>query len=133
VGTTSVRTLESLYWIGIKAINDPELYNKGLTLSQWEPYSLQEDVTVRDSLGALLKIMQDNELQMLHASTAIIIVPGYQFKMMRGMITNFHQPRSTLLLLISAWAGETWKKVYSYAIKNEFRFLSYGDSSLLLK
>jgi len=133
VGTTSVRTLESLYWIGSKAINDPDLYKKGMSLGQWEPYSLQGDVTVSDSLEALLSIMNDNELQILNASTEIIIVPGYEFKMINGMVTNFHQPGSTLLLLISAWVGETWKKVYSYAIENEFRFLSYGDSSILLK
>jgi len=133
VGTTSVRTLESLYWLGIKAINDPELYKKGLSLGQWEPYSMKEDVTTGESLEALIKIMQNNNLQVLHASTGIIIVPGYNFKMLSGIITNFHQPRSTLLLLISAWAGENWKKIYGFAMENEFRFLSYGDSSLLLK
>ena len=133
VGTTSVRTLESLYWLGIKAINDPELHKKGLSLGQWEPYSMKADVTVGESLEALIKIMQNNNLQVLHASTGIIIVPGYNFKMLSGIITNFHQPRSTLLLLISAWAGENWKKIYGFAMENEFRFLSYGDSSLLLK
>jgi S-adenosylmethionine:tRNA ribosyltransferase-isomerase len=133
VGTTSVRTLESLYWLGIKAINDPDFYRKGISLGQWEPYSMKADITARESLEALIKIMQKNNLQVLHASTGIIIVPGYDFKMLSGIITNFHQPRSTLLLLISAWAGENWKKIYSFAMENEFRFLSYGDSSLLLK
>ena len=133
VGTTSVRTLESLYWLGIKAINDPDFYRKGISLGQWEPYSMKADITAGESLEALIKIMQKNNLQVLHASTGIIIVPGYDFKMLSGIITNFHQPRSTLLLLISAWAGENWKKIYRFAIENEFRFLSYGDSSLLLK
>jgi S-adenosylmethionine:tRNA ribosyltransferase-isomerase len=133
VGTTSVRTLESLYWLGLKAIKDPSLYSKGLMLGQWEPYVLKSDVSVKESLKALLRLMKDNRLQSLHASTAIIIVPGYEFRLVSGMVTNFHQPKSTLLLLISAFTGEYWKDIYSFALKNGFRFLSYGDSSLLLK
>jgi S-adenosylmethionine:tRNA ribosyltransferase-isomerase len=133
VGTTSVRTLESLYWLGIKAISDPSFYSKGLSLGQWEPYILKSDISVKESLEALLRLMKNNGLESLHASTAIIIVPGYDFRLVSGMITNFHQPKSTLLLLISAFTGEYWKAVYSYALENGFRFLSYGDSSLLLK
>jgi S-adenosylmethionine:tRNA ribosyltransferase-isomerase len=133
VGTTSVRTLESLYWLGIKAISDPSFLTRGISLAQWEPYVLKSDLSVRESLEALLRLMKDNNLQILHASTSIIIVPGYDFRLTSGMVTNFHQPRSTLLLLISAWTGDYWKAIYRFAIGNGFRFLSYGDSSLLLK
>jgi S-adenosylmethionine:tRNA ribosyltransferase-isomerase len=133
VGTTSVRTLESLYWLGIKAIKDPSVYSKGLSLGQWEPYILDSVTSVEESLGALVRLMNDNGLKSLQASTAMIIVPGYDFRIISGMVTNFHQPRSTLLLLISAWTGNKWKDIYSFALGNGFRFLSYGDSSLLLK
>jgi S-adenosylmethionine:tRNA ribosyltransferase-isomerase len=133
VGTTSVRTLESLYHIGAKAC-DNKLINPGdLTLGQWEAYDKKPEHTVNEALNALLNIMDENNLLTLHLSTSIMIVPGYSFRLTSGIITNFHQPRSTLLLLISAWTGERWKEVYRYAIENGFRFLSYGDSSLLLR
>ena len=133
VGTTSVRTLESLYWMGTKLIQNPTLNNNVLTLGQWETYEMDTIITVHDSLEAILDFMNRKNLHCLQAMTSIMIVPGYEFKIINGMITNFHQPRSTLLLLISAWTGNRWKDLYSFALQKSFRFLSYGDSSLLLK
>jgi S-adenosylmethionine:tRNA ribosyltransferase-isomerase len=133
VGTTSVRTLESLYWLGVKMIQYPLSTNGELTLNQWEAYSTETKISVKDALEALLKYLKEEKQSILQASTSIIIVPGYNFRMINGMITNFHQPRSTLLLLISAWSGKRWKKIYNFALENNFRFLSYGDSSLLLR
>ena len=133
VGTTSVRTVESLYWLGIKVINDPSFFSKGLSLGQWEPYVLKSNISAKESLEALLRLMKENNLNTLHSSTSVIIVPGYEFRLTSGMVTNFHQPRSTLVMLISAWTGDNWKAIYRFAMRNGFRFLSYGDSSLLLK
>ena len=133
VGTTSVRTLESLYWLGVKLIHHPAECRNELVLGQWEAYEIETNVSVKESMESLLKILKERNQSYLHASTSIIIIPGYDFKMINGMITNFHQPRSTLLLLISAWMGINWKKVYGFAMENGFRFLSYGDSSLLLR
>jgi S-adenosylmethionine:tRNA ribosyltransferase-isomerase len=133
VGTTSVRTLESLYWLGIKLIMNPQENSLDLTLGQWEPYSIETEISPKESLVALRSFMDEHDLSFLHASTSIIIVPGYKFRMINGMITNFHQPRSTLLLLISAWLGINWKEIYKFALDNSFRFLSYGDSCLFIK
>jgi len=133
VGTTSVRTLESLYWLGVKLIKNQEPESEDFSLGQWEAYELPQNVSAADSLKVLLKFLDKKKLKLLVASTSIMIVPGYEFRMTYGIITNFHQPRSTLLLLISAWTGEKWKDLYLYALENGFRFLSYGDSSLLLK
>jgi S-adenosylmethionine:tRNA ribosyltransferase-isomerase len=133
VGTTSVRTLESLFWMGVKLRRNIYFNKAYLSLEQWEPYELAADITVKESLIALLDYMEKNGLTTLHASTSMIIVPGYEFRMINGLITNFHQPGSTLLLLVSAWIGERWKRVYKYALDNDFRFLSYGDSSLLIR
>ena len=133
VGTTSVRTIESLYWLGIKVINNSIGPIDELTVEQWEPYSDDPPISAVGSLSALLSFMAKNNLKVINASTGIIIVPGYKFRLTNGIITNFHQPRSTLLLLISAWTGLSWKKIYKYAIENNFRFLSYGDSSLLFR
>ncbi|MCX6320311.1 MAG: S-adenosylmethionine:tRNA ribosyltransferase-isomerase [Bacteroidia bacterium] len=133
VGTTSVRTLESLFWLGVKIINDPLDFRSDLSLGQWEAYDLETTVTVKESMEALLNHLRERNLSNLHALTSIIIIPGYDFRMINGMITNFHQPRSTLLLLISAWTGIKWKEIYTFALENDFRFLSYGDSSLLFK
>jgi S-adenosylmethionine:tRNA ribosyltransferase-isomerase len=133
VGTTSVRTIESLYWLGVKAVNHQLFQNQELSLGQWEAYSMRTDVSVSESLEALLNLMKNYDLSYLHASTSIIIIPGYNFRLTHGIITNFHQPMSTLLLLVSAWTGKKWKKIYDYAIEEGFRFLSYGDCSLLLK
>ncbi len=131
VGTTSVRTLESLYWLGVKALNYSTRDIDNMTIDQWESYEKDTGVTDKTSLTALRSFMMKNNLTVINASTRIIIVPGYKFRMIRGIITNFHQPRSTLLLLISAWTGTSWHKLYKYALENGFRFLSYGDSSLL--
>lgn len=133
VGTTSVRTLESLYQIGAKICDNSEISLANLTVGQWDAYKQKAEHTVNEALNALLHIMDENNLLTLHVSTSMMIIPGYSFKLTNGIITNFHQPRSTLLLLISAWTGEKWKKIYKYAIENNFRFLSYGDSSLLLR
>ncbi len=133
VGTTSVRTIESLYWLGVKLINSPSGSSSELTLEQWEVYNMKRDVLFKDSLEALLNFMKDRTLSFIHASTSIMIVPGYNFMMINGIITNFHQPKSTLLLLISAWIGDDWKKTYKFALENNFRFLSYGDCSLFFR
>jgi S-adenosylmethionine:tRNA ribosyltransferase-isomerase len=133
VGTTSVRTLESIYWLGVRLIQNPADTFPHFSLGQWEAYSMETGFSVKQSLGALLKFLNERNLSYLQASTSIMIVPGYEFRMTGGMVTNFHQPRSTLLLLISAWTGKRWKEIYTFALKNKFRFLSYGDSSLLLR
>jgi S-adenosylmethionine:tRNA ribosyltransferase-isomerase len=133
VGTTSVRTLESLYWLGVKLIQNPKEPPNSLSLGQWEAYEIRTTVRANESLEAIVDYLAGNKLTYLNAATSIIIVPGYDFKITNGMVTNFHQPRSTLLLLISAWTGMRWKDIYLFALENNFRFLSYGDSSLLLK
>jgi S-adenosylmethionine:tRNA ribosyltransferase-isomerase len=133
VGTTSVRTLESIYWLGLKVIENPGLTPDELWLEQWEVYSTNSRSEPWQALEALRNWMVNNKIIRFQAPTRIIIIPGYDFKIVNGIITNFHQPKSTLLLLISAWVGNDWKKIYGYALENNFRFLSYGDSSLLLK
>ncbi|MCX6256174.1 MAG: S-adenosylmethionine:tRNA ribosyltransferase-isomerase [Bacteroidia bacterium] len=133
VGTTSVRTLESLYWLGVKIIQNPTGCRSEISLGQWESYDMETDIPAEESLKALINLLRELNLSHIRASTSIMIIPGYDFRMINGMITNFHQPRSTLLLLISAWTGNNWKKIYSFALENDFRFLSYGDCSLLLR
>jgi len=129
VGTTSMRTIESLYWIGIKlAFKKPELYIK-----QWDPYKLENKISVKESFKTIIEYLYKNNLEELHSKTQMIIIPGYKFKLVNGLITNYHMPKSTLLMLVAAFIGEDWKKVYKYALNNNFRFLSYGDSSLLMK
>lgn len=128
VGTTSLRTIESLYWLGVKIIANK---NAGLHLSQWEPYELRNDIAADEALQALLKYMQEKKIDKLITQTQIIIAPPYKPKIATALITNFHQPQSTLLLLVSAFAGKNWKKIYEYALANDFRFLSYGDSCLI--
>jgi len=129
VGTTSVRTLESLYWMGVKIFLDPAIQHDQLFISQWEVYDhlQQHNVSATTALQSLLNWMKDNNLQRIITKTQILIVPGYQFKIIKGLATNFHQPQSTLLLLVAALAGKDWKKIYEYALENDFRFLSYGD------
>ncbi len=127
VGTTSMRTLESCFWLGNQIINNNY---KGF-VSKLEPYDSKEVASYQDSIKALLQFLKENNFQELHASTEIMIIPGYDFKVCNHLITNFHQPQSTLMLLVAAFVGEDWKAIYNYAMKNEFRFLSYGDSSLL--
>ena len=135
VGTTSVRTLESLYYLGKGPLNPPsadgDLLN--IQVSQWEPYENTNDIPVETALQNIIDYLEKNDLDTLHAETQILIKPGFQFRIINGMITNFHQPKSTLLLLVSAFVGGNWRKIYDYALSNDFRFLSYGDSSLLLK
>ena len=132
VGTTSVRTLESLYYIGCRLLRTPDLTEENMTIDQWEPYNATDVIDTLEALNAVLRWMEDNETTVLNASTKIIIVPGYQYHIVSRLITNFHQPQSTLLLLVSALIGDDWHKVYDYALENDFRFLSYGDSSLLI-
>jgi S-adenosylmethionine:tRNA ribosyltransferase-isomerase len=131
VGTTSMRTLESLYWMALRWFSDME---KPFSVSQWDPYELKipEGFTGKKALKWLISKMEENKLSVLKGETRLMIVPGYKFRFARGLITNFHQPKSTLLLLVSALIGDRWKEVYDYALKNDFRFLSYGDSCLFL-
>ncbi len=133
VGTTSVRTLESLYWYGVKLIVDKQ-NKKTLFVEQWDPYNKKYDVDlpVKEVLNYLITFMGKNDLSEINGSTQLMIVPGYKYHIIKGMITNFHQPQSTLLLLVAAFIGKDWKKVYNYALENDFRFLSYGDSCLFL-
>lgn len=128
VGTTSVRTLESLYYMGIMADQGAE----DLHVPQWMPYEYEGGMAVEDALRALLGYMDRHEIDVLQSSTQIIIAPGYDYHIVRRMVTNFHQPQSTLLLLVSAFLKGDWRKVYDYALCHDFRFLSYGDSSLLI-
>ncbi len=128
VGTTSMRTLESFYWLGVKLL---ENYKVCDFLGQWEAYSLPQCYSVLESFTALEQYMSNNSIESIFASTQIIIVPGYNVKVVDALVTNFHQPRSTLLLLISAVVGKDWRRIYDYAMENDFRFLSYGDSSIL--
>lgn len=133
VGTTSFRTIETLYWMGLKAYLNPQATIQQLEIKQWDAYQLAEnEIAVKQSLNALITWMKLNKLTKLVCKTQILIAPPYQLKIAKGIITNFHQPKSTLLLLISAIVGDDWKAIYEYALKNNYRFLSYGDSSLLL-
>ena len=133
VGTTSVRTLESLYYVGLKLMDDNSLPEEGLHVNQWEPYADSvKNVNPADALRQILDYMDRKEITSVHFSTQIIIAPGYDYKIVNTLVTNFHQPQSTLLLLVSAFLHGDWKKVYDYALSHDFRFLSYGDSSLLI-
>lgn len=131
VGTTSVRTLESLYYMGLKVMRDPDLSESDLHVAQWEPYSIEGE-SAEVSLQALASWMDRHQLKVLHSSTQIIIAPGYDYKIVKMLVTNFHQPQSTLLLLVSAFVKGDWHRIYDYALNHNFRFLSYGDSSLLI-
>lgn len=133
VGTTSIRTLESLYWLGVKIRQNPEILLHELDIEQWLPYQSEVSISKTESLQAILNYMLRNQLQTIGAHTKIIIVPGYRFRIVEGMFTNFHQPQSTLLLLISAFIGKDWERVYQHALESGYRFLSYGDSNLYLK
>ena len=132
VGTTSVRTLESLYYMGLKVMQNPDLSEAQLHVSQWEPYDQRPQCDAVDSLKALLSWMDARQMEVLHSSTQIIIAPGYDYHIVKMLVTNFHQPQSTLLLLVSAFVKGDWHKIYDYALAHDFRFLSYGDSSLLI-
>jgi len=130
VGTTSVRTLESLYYLSL--LNPQKGDLNTFHVGQWTPYEQHSEVSTYDALQSLLDYLDANNLTTLHAETQIMIKPGYKFRVVNGIITNFHQPKSTLLLLVSAFVDGNWKQIYDYALENDFRFLSYGDSSLLL-
>ena len=132
VGTTSVRTLESLYYIGCKLANNPEYSSELLHVDQWEPYDMHYQLSPIEALQQIMDYMERNHLNVLQADTQIIIAPGYDYKIVKMLITNFHQPQSTLLLLVSAFVNGDWRRIYDYALANDFRFLSYGDSSLLI-
>ena len=153
VGTTSVRTLESLYYMGLKVMANPDIEEEQLHVRQWEPYEAPPNLPGRGGsaslnpserrdlptesegvavLTALLQWMDRHELNVLHSSTQIIIAPGYDYKIVKMLVTNFHQPQSTLLLLVSAFVKGDWRRIYDYALAHDFRFLSYGDSSLLI-
>ena len=133
VGTTSVRTLESLYYMGLKLLRNPDLNEEELHVNQWEPYDANVPaVPAVEAIKAILSWLDRNQLEALHSSTQIIIAPGYDYKIVRMLVTNFHQPQSTLLLLVSAFVKGDWRHIYDYALAHDFRFLSYGDSSLLI-
>ena len=138
VGTTSVRTLESLYYMGLKVMQNPELSEEQLHVAQWEPYELRNknlelrEMSAIQALTALRDWMKAHDMEVLHSSTQIIIAPGYDYHIVKMLVTNFHQPQSTLLLLVSAFVKGDWHKIYDYALAHDFRFLSYGDSSLLI-
>jgi len=152
VGTTTLRTIETLYWLGVKLINNPSLErNKDLHLIQWDAYVTNNEgnyetnyesnnnsinnnnsdtnssIPVKEALGTLRSWMQSHQMHSLVTSTQLMIVPGYSFKIANGLVTNFHQPKSTLLLIIAAITGDKWKSIYQHAINNQYRFLSYGD------
>lgn len=127
VGTTSVRTLESLYYIGLNCIET----GIPAPAAQWAPYEKNHDVPTREAIGAIVDYLERNGLESLETATSIIIVPGFRFRLTDWMVTNFHQSESTLILLVSAFVGGDWRTIYDYALKHDFRFLSYGDSSLL--
>lgn len=132
VGTTSVRTLESLYYIGMKLEHDKDLTEQELHVSQWEPYDSNETIEPVKALQNIVDYLDMHGMETLHTSTQIIIAPGYDYHIVKAMITNFHQPKSTLLLLVSAFVHGDWHRIYDYALSHDFRFLSYGDSSLLI-
>ena len=135
VGTTSVRTLESLYHIGITLLNNPEATENDLHVRQWQPYEMSAEVAATpaaEALQAIVQYLDRHGMETLHTSTQIIIAPGYEYRIVKAMVTNFHQPQSTLLLLVSAFVHGDWRKIYDYALGHGFRFLSYGDSSLLI-
>lgn len=138
VGTTSVRTIESLYYMGVYLVAHPDANEEDLHVNQWTPYELSADgylvdgITPQQAIQAIVGYLDRNHLEALHSSTQIIIAPGYKYKIVKMLVTNFHQPQSTLLLLVSAFLKGDWKRVYNYALSHNFRFLSYGDSSLLI-
>lgn len=135
VGTTSIRTVESLYWMGVKILLNPKIKFEDLLIKQWDVYEddfQNNPYNSVESLNALLNYLQNKKMGRLFIQTQIIIAPGYQFRIANGMVTNFHQPKSTLLLLVAAMVGENWKQIYEYALTHDFRFLSYGDGCLIM-
>lgn len=131
VGTTSMRSLESLYWLGLKLYHQIPVDWEGNAVSQWDPYELNADIDVETALQCLLKWMQEQQMDTLITRTQILVAPSYQTKIVNALVTNFHQPNSTLLLLVAALVGDDWKRIYDYALSHDFRFLSYGDGCLI--
>lgn len=131
VGTTSLRTLESLYWCGVNLLEGKKTNLQEIRIGQWEPYESVGQYSLQESIKAIIRQMESEQIDSISGETQLLIAPGYQFKVVDGIVTNFHQPGSTLLLLIAAFIGKNWAKVYSEALSKEYRFLSYGDSSLL--
>jgi S-adenosylmethionine:tRNA ribosyltransferase-isomerase len=132
VGTTSVRTLESLYHMGVTLASNPNATEEELHVEQWQPYTQEYTLSAVEALQNIVDYLERNGMEALHSSTQIIIAPGYKYRIVKAMVTNFHQPQSTLLLLVSAFVNGDWKRIYEYAMSHGFRFLSYGDSSLLI-
>ena len=134
MGTTTTRTLESLYWFGVKLLVDND-EKKEIDVKQWDPYNPIYDVgiSLEQSFNKILDFMGDKGLDVISGQTQLMIIPGYSFRIPDVLITNFHMPKSTLLLLVSAFIGDGWKNVYEYALNRDFRFLSYGDSCLFFK
>jgi S-adenosylmethionine:tRNA ribosyltransferase-isomerase len=134
VGTTSLRTVESLYWLGVKTILSPSLAPEDLVIYQWDAYEMEAgNITVQEALTSLLQYMKQQQWERLITKTRLLITPGYTIRIPKALVTNFHQPQSTLLLLVAAFAGSNWKNIYEYALEHEFRFLSYGDGCLLFR
>lgn len=133
IGTTSLRTLETLYWMGVKAAKNPEISQDEIAISQWDAYDLPQETSLTDSYSALVTWMKAKALHQIVLPTQLLIAPGYTIRTVDAILTNFHQPESTLLLLIYAFVGEDWKKIYAHALENKYRFLSFGDGSLLWK
>jgi S-adenosylmethionine:tRNA ribosyltransferase-isomerase len=133
VGTTSVRTLESLYYIGLLLESNPDADEDALLVRQWMPYEDFKEITVKKSLQNIIDYLDRHHAESYMGSTQLMIAPGFKYRIIGGMITNFHQPQSTLLLLVSAFVGGNWRAMYDFALEHDFRFLSYGDGSLLLK
>ena len=131
VGTTSLRSLESIYWMGVKLIENPKLTLKDIELQQWEAYTLPQVIPFPDAIQAVLEQLKHEKSDQFLTKTSLMIKPGYRIRSVDAILTNFHQPRSTLLLLIHAFVGSAWKDIYNYALSNDYRFLSYGDGSLL--
>jgi len=134
VGTTSLRTVESLYWLGVKTILSPTIAPAELVVHQWDPYELKADhISVQEALTSLLQYMKKQQWDRLITRTQLLITPGYTIRIPKALVTNFHQPQSTLLLLVAAFVGTQWKNIYEHALEHEFRFLSYGDGCLLFR
>ena len=131
VGTTSLRTLESLYWIGNKLTNGTGIDIHAIAVNQWDPYEQKITCTAKEALDAVISYLEAHKLSKLVTRTQILIAPGYTFMLVRGLVTNFHQPQSTLLLLVSAFIGDDWRRMYDFAMAHDYRFLSYGDGCLL--
>ena len=127
-----MRTLESLYYIGVAISRNPDVNQEELHVQQWMPYEEKNGIGTIQALQHILDYLNRHHMETLHTSTQIIIAPGYEYKIVKKMVTNFHQPQSTLLLLVSAFVKGDWRKIYDYALEHDFRFLSYGDSSLLI-